>query len=114
MSEAEYSRFIADFDDQAQVENEGELRTLFELSASLRNALSPVNAAAFKASLRERIVRRPRKKSRFAFFKERQNAILMAVAAAGSLLSITGVVLLVLRRIKSATKAEQPAAAAPI
>ena len=114
MNEMDYSAFLEELEENQQVDDDSELRSLFALSSSIKELMVPVNAAPFKISLRERLERRSLAKPRFAFLRERQNVILMAVAAAGSLLSITGVVLLVLRRLKTAGEGEQPAAAAPI
>lgn len=114
MNEVEFSTFEAGFDEVVQIEDPGELRSLFALSNSIRDVLVPVRATAFKASLRGRIERKSHEKSRFKTFTSRQNVIWMAVAAAGSLVSITGVVLIVLRKLKASTKTKQPTAAAPI
>jgi hypothetical protein len=114
MNEVEISTFKAGFDEDVKAENSGEIRSLFTLSNSIRDVLVPVRATAFKASLRQRIENKSHEKTRFQIFAKRQNVIWMAVAAAGSLLSITGVVLIVVRKLKASTETDQPTAAAPI
>jgi len=114
MNEIEYSTFVNGFGEELPTEDTGELQTLYTLSKSIRDILVPVRATAFKASLRQRMETRTHAKSRFQIFARRQNVIWMAVAAAGSLLSITGVVLILVKRLKTSTNTDQPAAAAPI
>jgi hypothetical protein len=114
MSEVDFSTFLTDIDSDLQLAEDRDLRSLFALSKSVKDSLVPVHATAFKESLKERIDHRSVERSRFALLMERQNVVWMAFAAAGSLLSITGVVLLVLRRLRSAGETDQPTAAAPI
>ncbi|MGB3713017.1 MAG: hypothetical protein WA996_01165 [Candidatus Promineifilaceae bacterium] len=127
MTEDDFSEFIADHADAIQAssdisanllteqpEESTDLRTLFALSNSVRAVLVPVRAPSFKASLRQRIESRQQEKPRFRALASRQKVVWIVVATAGSLLSITGVVLLVLRKLKTSGKAARQAATAPI
>ena len=114
MNEVEYSSFINDIGEESPAEHTPELRSLYSLSNSIGDILVPVRATAFKASLRQRIETRSNAKSRFQIFARRQYVIWMAVATAGSLLSITGVLLILVKRLKTSTKTDPPAAAATI
>jgi hypothetical protein len=127
MTEEEFSEFIADHTDAMQVNNDisvnllaeerdesTDLRMLFALSNSLKAVLFPVKAPSFKASLRHRLESRQQEKPRFRALASRQKIVWIVVATVGSLLSITGVVLLVLRKLKTPGKAERQPATAPI
>ena len=127
MNEDEFSEFIVDYADAMQTGNDvssrllaeqpeesAKLKTLFALSNSVRAVLVPVRAPSFKASLRQRLERRQQEKPRFRALASRQKVVWIVVATAGSLLSITGVVLLVLRKLRTSGKAERQAATAPI
>jgi hypothetical protein len=127
MTEDEFSEFITDHADAMQAGNElsasllteqpeemTDLRTLFALSNSVRAVLVPVRAPSFKSSLRQRLESRQQEKPRFRALASRQKVVWIVVASAGSLLSITGVVLLVLRKLKTSGKAERRTATAPI
>jgi hypothetical protein len=91
-----------------------ELATLFELARSLKTTLVPVNAAAFKTSLRRRLERRSPQPHLIKRITSRQNIIWVVVAAAGSVLSIAGVILIVLRKVKSSGNTERQPISAPI
>jgi hypothetical protein len=127
MTEEDFSEFIADHTDAMQASNDisanllaeqheesTDLRMLFALSNSVKAVLVPVRAPSFKASLRHRLESRQQEKPRFRALASRQKIVWIVVAAAGSLLSITGVVLFVLRKLKTSGKAERQAATAPI
>ena len=110
MSEADYSQFKSSYTEATGVDDPIELSNVFSLSNSIKDVLVPVNAASFKASLRRRIESRPRVRSRFQRFTQPPRFVWIAVAATTSLLSITGVVLIVIKRFKSSTEPEQAAA----
>ena len=127
MTEEDFSEFIADHTDAMQASNDisanllveqheesTDLRMLFALSNSVKAVLIPVRASSFKASLRHRLESRQQEKPRFRALASRQKIVWIVVATAGSLLSITGVVLFVLRKLKTSGKAERQAATAPI
>jgi hypothetical protein len=127
MYEDDFSRFAADHNEamtasdaqsgrvQAdQAEDSTELKRLFALSNSIRSVLVPVKAPSFKASLRQRLERRQLEKPRFRALASRQKIVWIVVATAGSLLSITGVVLIVVRKFKNPGKVGRRAATAPI
>jgi len=131
MNEKEFSKFKADFvevgsmnsdkSDRSppesaadQTDESTDLKQLFGLSKSIKDVLVPVRALSFKVRLRQRLETRRQERPRFQLFASRQNVVLMAVAGAGSLLSIAGVVLLVLRKVKNSGKVDRTTAAAPI
>lgn len=127
MTEEDFSEFITDHRSAMQANDEfsassqaeqhedsTDLRILFSLSNSVKAVLVPVRASSFKATLRHRLENRQQEKARFRALASRQKIVWIAVATAGSLLSITGVVLLVLKKLKTSGKAEQQAATAPI
>ncbi len=131
MNEEEFSKFRANIaevgsmrDDKSdrsppepaadQTDESTDLKQLFALSNSIKDILVPVRALSFKVSLGQRLEKRRQERSRFQLFATRQNVVLMAVAGAGSLLSIAGVVLLVLRKVKTSGKADRTTATAPI
>ena len=127
MTEEDFSEFIADHADAMQAskdisanllaeqhEESTDLRMLFTLSNSVKAVLIPVRAPSFKVSLRHRLESRQQEKPRFRALASRQKIVWIVVATAGSLLSITGVVLFVLRKLKTSGKAERQAATAPI
>lgn len=127
MNEDEFSDYLADYADAMhagddfssrllteQPEESANLKKLFELSNLVKAVLVPVRAPSFKASLRLRLERKQLERPRFRVLASRQNIVWMLVAAAGSLLSITGVVLLVIRKLKTPGKAKQSTATASI
>ncbi len=95
-------------------DHSAELATLFELARSLKTTLVPVNAAAFKASLRRRLEGRSPQTHLIKRITSSQNIIWVVVAAAGSVLSIAGVLLIVLRKVKSSGNSERQPISAPI
>ncbi len=95
-------------------DHSAELATLFELARSLKTTLVPVNAAAFKASLRHRLEGRSPQPHLIKRITSSQNIIWVVVAAAGSVLSIAGVLLIVLRKVKSSGNSERQPISAPI
>jgi hypothetical protein len=116
MNDKEFLKFSTQFA-EAELDSGGdpaELQQLFTLSNSLKDLLVPVRALSFKTSLRQRLETRRQATPRFQLIRTRQNIVLMAVAGAGSLLSIAGVVLIVLRKVKTTGKADRSTAAAPI
>ena len=127
MIEDDFSEFMTDYSEAMRARNEqsgrsltgqpddlAELRTLFTLSNSVRSVLVPVRAPSFKGSLRQRLDGRQRDKTRFRNLGSRQKAVWIVVATAGSVLSITGVVLLVLRKLKTTGKIERQAVTAAL
>lgn len=100
------AQLLADYPDAA-----AELGPLFRLAASIEAALVPVKApVAFVGRLRQDLMSYstaevPEKASILG-----QKALWVGVAAAGSVLSVTGVALLVARRLKTSDKAGQQTA----
>jgi hypothetical protein len=95
-------------------EHSAELATLFELARAVKTTLVPVNAAAFKASLRHRLARHSPQRHLIKRITSSQNVIWVVVAGAGSVLSIAGVLLIVLRKVKSSGNSERQPISAPI
>lgn len=101
------ARYIAQ-----QPEDPAELKSLFGLAKSVRAALVPVRATAFRSSLRQRLDRSSQRGRSLRTVASRTNFVWISVAAAGSMLSIAGLVLIVLKKIKTSAKVERQAATA--
>ncbi|UCG25204.1 MAG: hypothetical protein JSW55_04175 [Chloroflexota bacterium] len=79
-----------------------ELAPLFQLATSLKAALTPVSAPAFKAKLGHELVNYgPPVVVLGRSVSKRKARAWLAVAAAGSVLSAAGVAALLLRRVRS-------------
>jgi hypothetical protein len=127
MNEEEYSKFIEEYT-IAMTTDKGtsasspsdfseeslEIKSLFALANTVESVLVPVKAPSFKASLGQRLALRQKEKPKFRALATRQNVVWVAVAAAGSFLSITGVVLLVVKKLRTTGRSAQSTAAASI
>ncbi|HET6446950.1 MAG TPA: hypothetical protein VFI27_20485 [candidate division Zixibacteria bacterium] len=127
MNEEEYSKFIEEYttvmttdkgtsaSSRSDFSEESlEMKSLFTLANSVESVLVPVKAPSFRASLGQRLALRQEDKPKFRALATRQNVVWMAVAAAGSFISIAGVVLLVIKKLKNTGRREQTTAAASI
>jgi hypothetical protein len=101
-------RLLAEHQEQA-----AELAPLFQLASSLRAALTPVSAPAFKKQLGHELVKYgPPVIVLGRSISKRRARAWLAEAAAGSLLSAAGVAALLLRRVRNVEDVTaQPAAA---
>jgi hypothetical protein len=96
-------QFLADYPDAA-----AELGPLFHLAASIQAALIPVKAPiTFVNRLRRDLMAFAPSHVVVKAPVSGQKILLMGVAAAGSVLSVTGLVFLVSRRLKTSGKAGQ-------
>lgn len=87
-----------------------ELESLFQLASSLKKVLVPVRAPVnFVSRLHQDLVNYSPPKVVTKEAQSGQRILLVGVAAAGSVLSVAGLVLLVLRRLKSSGKTGQQA-----
>ena len=88
-----------------------ELGSLFRLAASIEAVLVPVKApVTFVGRLRHDLMSYSTAEVPEKASISGQKVLWMGVAAAGSVLSVTGVALLVARRLKTSAKAGQPTA----
>jgi hypothetical protein len=93
-------------------EDSEELKSLFQLAGAIKAALVPVKAPeSFKLELREELLSIPPDEILIDDTNSKQKRWLV-VAAAGSVISVLGIVVIVLRKIRSASQAAQPAATA--
>ena len=89
-----------------------ELNSLFQLARSIKGALVPVKASeSFKLELKQELGSISPDEFAIDDSTNKQKRWLV-VAAAGSAISVLGIVLYVLRRIRSASQAAQPATTA--
>jgi hypothetical protein len=99
-------QFLADYPEAA-----AELRPLFRLAAAVHSVLVPVKApVTFVTRLRRELMDYSRPNIVVRAPISGQKILWMGVAAAGSVLSVTGLVFLVARRLKGAGKGGQRAA----
>ncbi len=93
-------------------EDSEELKSLFQLAGAIKAALVPVKAPeSFKLELREELLSIPPDEILIDDTNSKQKRWLV-VAAAGSVISVLGIVVIVLRKIRSASQSAQPAATA--
>lgn len=114
MNEVDYQRFQEEYVSVMGEDNVTDLGALFTLSSSLRQTLVPVRASSFKTSLRQRLEKQRMLKSRLPNLVDLRSNTWTVVAAAGSLLSLAGVLVLIIRRIRNAGKVGHTPAAASI
>lgn len=101
-------QFLSDYPEDA-----AELRPLFDLAASIQAVLVPVKApVTFVNRLRKDLMSYSGPKITIKAPVSGQKVLLMGVAAAGSVLSVVGLVVLMARRLKGTGKTEQSAATA--
>jgi hypothetical protein len=90
-----------------------ELVTLFQLAAALKAALTPVSAPAFKTRLGHELVNYgPPVVVLGRSVSKRKAKAWLAVAAAGSVISVAGVAALLLRRVRAIEDTAQQASSA--
>jgi len=90
-----------------------ELGSLFQLSKELRGTLVPVSVPAFKARLRRQLESYAPAEVTIGPSITRQRRMWLAVATAGSMLSIAGILVVLIRRLRpSSDGTTQPAASA--
>ncbi len=91
-------------------QDSAELRPLFRLAASLQTVLVPIRAPVnFVGRLHKDLMRYSPPEITVKSPVSGQKILLVGVAAAGSVLSVTGLVLLVLRRLKTTGETGQQA-----
>lgn len=101
-------QFLIDYPEMA-----AELRPLFDLAASIQEVLVPVKAPVnFVNRLRKDLLTYSGPKISIKAPISGQKVLLMGVATAGSVLSVAGLVLLMVRRLRGTEKTEQRAATA--
>jgi hypothetical protein len=93
-------------------EDPAELNPLFGLAKSVKTVLVPVRATAYKSSLRQRLDGSSQRGRTLRAVASKTNIVWISVAAAGSLLSIAGLVLIVLKKIKASARVDRQAATA--
>jgi hypothetical protein len=88
----------------AQPEHEQELDTLFRLAAAIKGSLVPVPVPAFRADLRRALEFQAPAEIAVGRPPARYKTVVMAAAATGSLLSIAGLSLILVRRRRGSTQ----------
>lgn len=101
------AQYLARFPEQS-----AELSPLFQLASSMRSALTPVSSPEFRARLHRQLTDYA-PSGPIAIAPAARPKIVWLVAAAGSVLSVTGLVLWALRRFRApASRGAQSAASA--
>ena len=88
----------------SQPEHEQELDSLFRLAAAIKGALVPVPVPAFRANLRRALEFQAPTEIAIGRPPARYKTVVMAAAATGSLLSIAGLSLILVRRRRGSTQ----------
>lgn len=102
------AQLLSDYPEEA-----AELKPLFHLAAAIQTALVPIKApVAFVNRLRSDLMAHTPPEITVKAPISAQRILLMGVAAAGSVLSVTGIALLIWRRLKPTGKPDQQPAAA--
>lgn len=99
-------QYLSEYPDYA-----AELRPLFHLASSIQSVLVPIKApVTFVGRLREELMAYSPPEITVKAPITGQKVLLLGVAAAGSVLSVMGLVVFVLRRLRGSGKAGQQAA----
>lgn len=88
-----------------------ELGPLLDLASSLKRAMVPVTAPRFKAMLRQQLLYQPASERIRITLAPRRQVTWGIVAVAGSLIPIVGLVVLYIRKIRSAASQKTQTAA---
>jgi hypothetical protein len=88
----------------AQPEHEQELDSLFRLATAIKGSLVPMPVPSFRADLRRALEFQAPAQIAVGLPPARYKTVVMAVAATGSLLSIAGLSLILVRRRRGSTQ----------
>lgn len=96
---------------QQYPEHSVELASLFSIASSLKKIMVPQEAESYKEALRRQLLSEPATGPLKIALASKRRLTWGVVAAAGSLISVVGLAIIVIRRVKTGTSQETQTAA---